>query len=571
MMYRTALKLPSLKKRFTIPMQCSLYSTKSYTLRSPNQTIEIPHASIPEFLFENCCKFPHKIAMECTVTGRKYTYEELRKKSINFSRAITQKLKLRKGEVVAIFLPNVPEFPIALLAILNAGLIATTLSPLSKSEEIRQHLSDSGSKAIITTCTLFSLANTYRSLLKIPVVTIKTTKDDTTPEGSINFLELTDTSFDKDKDIIVNSTDFAMIPYSSGSTGLPKGVLHTHYSLLANLIQINTPEVKVLETATVNYQDIVPAITTFAHYYGFHTTMLNALFTMSRLVTVQNFSPDTFIKVFDKHKPTVIYVVPTIIFFIINNEMIKQSHLASLRTTYSAAAPLSALDQERLSKKSGKNLLVMQGYGTSESGIISCNQICNPRLGSVGVPVSNTEIKIVQDQGAMSDDNSKSLIKGELLVRGPQLMCGYYKRPEETTKTLVDGWLKTGDIFYYEESKNLCVVDRIKDIIKVKGYQVAPAELEDVIRGYPNVERAAVIGIPHNTYGEVPRAYITLKPKTKVNIDELNQFVASKVSNYKKIQGGIVVVEDLPANLLGKTLRRSLKSEYLKSLERINS
>lgn len=566
-MYRTVLNTASLRKLIKFRIKNKYYTTQPHVIQSPFAKIQIPDTTVPDFIFENCGKFPNKIAAECANTGRKYTYEELRIKSINLSRSIQKRLKLKKGDVVAILLPNIPEFGICLLGILKSSLIATTLSPLNTTDELRRYLLDSGAKAIITTCSLHPLANASTPIPNTPILTIKTEKTDTIPEGSINFQEFTDNELDVDEDMHMQSNNFAVLPYSSGTTGFPKGVLHTHQSLIANLAQVNIPELKILEATTDTHQDIIPAVPPFTHMYGLNILMLNSFMNMSKLVTVSKFRPDVFVDILEKHKPTVLFAVPTIISFMTKSDAIKQSHLQSVRITASASAPLSALDQERYIQKAGKHIYVLQGFGTSESGLIIANSKNHECLGSVGVPLPNTEIKVVPVDGNVHDPNLKPFEEGELLVKGPQLMKEYKNKAEETAKTIIDGWMRTGDLVYYDKNENIHVVDRLKDLIKVKGFQVSPAELEDVIRSHAKVSDATVIGIPHERYGEVPRAYITIKSGTEINTDELKQFVSNKVSNYKDIKGGIVVVDNLPKNAMGKFLRRKLKIDYMHSME----
>lgn len=204
------------------------------------------------------------------------------------------------------------------------------------------------------------------------------------------------------------------------------------------------------------------------------------------------------------------------------------------------------------------------GYGLTETSpviaMIAPGQITTP--GSVGQLVPNTIARVV----ALDDPTATNLgpnQTGELIVKGPQVMKGYHNRPEETESAFIDGWFRTGDMIYYNEQQHFFVTDRIKELIKVKGFQVPPAELEEIIRGFENIEDCAVIGIPHKIHGEVPRAYVVAKKHTNVNSDKLKEFVSNKVAEYKQIRGGVAVVEAIPKNASGKILRRQLKLQYL--------
>ncbi|KAK5643662.1 hypothetical protein RI129_007507 [Pyrocoelia pectoralis] len=577
-MYRKLLKIVSLKKPLKFEISHRLHSNQSYVIPSPLQRVHIPDAALPDIIFEKCGKFPEKIAMECAITGRKYTYEDVRNKAINFSQAITKKLKLRKGDVVTLILPNIPEFGICILGLLKASLIVTTINPLNTLDEMRRQLVDSGSKAIITTCSLHLVVKSSAPLPNMPILTIKTEKTDSTPENVINFQDFVDTPADRNMNMYLTSSEIAVMAYSSGTTGLPKGVLHSHRNLVTHMTQTNVEEIKILEPTTDKHQDVVPAIIPFTHLYGINAVLISSLLHMSKIVTVPKFNPDVFLNLFKEHKPTALHVVPAsskrylsvlyvIIFifyipvlFMINNKMVDHNLLQSLRIVTVGSAPLSSLNEEKFVRKTGNKICLMQGYGTTESNFVTFTRKSDDPTGSVGVPVPNTEMKVV---AVGSDTELDHMQEGELFVKGPQIMQGYHKRSDETAKTIIDGWLKTGDLVYYDKNKKFYIVDRLKDMIKVKGYQVAPAELEDVICSYADILDAVVIGVPHDTYGEVPRAYVTVKPGTKLDVHKLEQFMVNKVSNYKYLKGGVVVVKDLPRNALGKYVRHQLRLKYM--------
>lgn len=231
----------------------------------------------------------------------------------------------------------------------------------------------------------------------------------------------------------------------------------------------------------------------------------------------------------------------------------------------SGAAPLTTLDQNRLKEKVQKPFMLIQGYGMTETSPISATvrpEHPASAAGSIGEPCVNTLMKVV----SIDNPSGPALgpnVKGELLVKGPQVMKEYLNRPEETEKAFVDGWLRTGDVVYYNEDGFITVADRLKELIKVKGYQVPPAELEEVIKHFNGIVDAAVIGVPHERHGEVPRAYVVPKEGTKLDVDKLQEFVNSQVAPYKHIIGGISVVESIPKNTTGKIMRKELREQYL--------
>lgn len=242
---------------------------------------------------------------------------------------------------------------------------------------------------------------------------------------------------------------------------------------------------------------------------------------------------------------------------------ITSKHLETLHTITSGAAPLGAMDEQKLLEKAKKNIAIFQGYGLSEAPVVTTqSHLQKKHPGSIGLPIANTTVKVV----GINDESGIPLGPnqiGELYVKGPQVMRGYHDNQKATEESFSpDGWLKSGDMVYYDEEGYFYVTDRIKELIKVKGYQVAPAELEELIRDFDGVVDACVIGVPHETQGEVPRAYVVPKKGATLDASKLAEYVAGKVAPYKQLQGGIAVVEAIPKTASGKLLRRQLKAEY---------
>ncbi|KAF2886443.1 hypothetical protein ILUMI_19730 [Ignelater luminosus] len=538
-------------------------------IKSSLPDVEIPHTPLHEFIFENFSRFPHKIAVECSLTGKKLTFEELRLKSKNLNKALRRKLKLQNKNVIAVLLPNIPEYSICILGALEAGLIVTPLNPLYTPGELKHLLVETEANVVITLCSNYdNVREALRSLpQQIPVITIKMHQSETTPQGSINFQELIDTKYDIE-DIPYNSVDDVILRLSSsGTTGLPKVAEHTHKSIVANICHINTSHLRFSEDTTENHQDTIPAVIPWFHVYGLGVILLNNLRNTSKTVSLPRFSSDLYISTLSKHKAHVLYVVPPILLLMANNPLVKREHLKSVRVICAGGSPLGPLDEEKLIQKAGTNVNVLQRYGLTEASVVLLSSPLRKLqfglYGSVGEIVSNTSVKVVPSENHLGESFGPNQL-GELLIKGPQLMKGYYKRPKETTETFVEGWMRTGDLVYYDENKMFYVTGRLKELIKVKGFQVAPAELEEIIRTYPNVSDAAVIGVPHEKFGEVPRAYVITKPNAKVDVARLEQYVSEKVISYKKPIGGIVIVDSLPKTASGKIIRRELKLQYAK-------
>ncbi|XP_072396016.1 uncharacterized protein [Diabrotica undecimpunctata] len=481
-------------------------SNSSGFITTPD-TAEIPKCSLNEYVFQNVHLWENRIATECAVTGRNYTYSQLRTKSKNFGAALRKKFKLEKNDTIAILLPNVPEFPIVTLGAIRAGLICTTVNPIYTADEISRQLLDSSTKVIVTLNELWPLADaaTKQAKKNIPIITIKSQQSQNVPSGAANFAELADYNADLPSEESWDSVAF--LPYSSGTTGLPKGVMLTHHNIVANVAQIGHPKLLISKQTTPIFLGKVPQ------------------------VQAEDFKP--------------------------------------VRAVVNGAAPLGQLDGIRLTEKANKDLPILQGYGLTETSpaVITTRPAeynKESAKGSIGRPVPNTTLKIVNPEDPSGTPLGPNEL-GELLVKGPQVMKGYLNRPEENI--FVDGWMRTGDMMYYNDDGFLFIKDRLKELIKVKGFQVAPAELEEIIRDFPDVLDAAVIGIPHDLEGEIPRAYIVAKPNAKIDVDQLKNHVHAKVAPYKQLKGGISIVDSIPKNASGKTLRRELKQMYEEELK----
>ncbi|KAK5643656.1 hypothetical protein RI129_007501 [Pyrocoelia pectoralis] len=541
----------------------------SSAIRCHLPDFDVPNVTIPEFIFKDFSKYPNKTALECAETGRKYTYEEVRRKSINLNKGIRKKFKLQPNDIVALILPNVPEYAICLLGILQAGLRVTPVSPFGTADEVTRQIEDTNAKVIFTTCQLgaFTQIAVQQLSRRIPIITIKTQVSEAIPAGTINFQELVDIAFDIDDVNPCNTHNIAVIPYSSGTTGKHKGVLHSHSTLIASVCAVNSDQLYPIKRTTENSQETTPAVLPFFHIYGLTVALLLQLYNLVNVITIPKFTPTLFLNSLLKHKPSAMCIVPPIALFMANHPTVTKEHFESLEIVYSGAAPLGASDEQKLIKRSGKNLKVFQGYGLTEAPLVTAfyKNIPIPH-GSVGKVIQNMELKVVPVENP-SGDHLGINEPGELLIKGPQVMLGYYNRPKESADAFFEEWFRSGDLVYFDEDNNMFVKDRLKELIKVKGYQVPPAELEELIRTYPNVSDAVVIGIPHDQYGEVPRAYLSVKANTKINLKQLDEFVASKVAKYKRIIGGFAVVDNIPKTASGKYLRKDLKLQYMQELK----
>ncbi|XP_055544507.1 uncharacterized protein LOC129729739 isoform X2 [Wyeomyia smithii] len=533
------------------------------------RSLPIPHTTVDQYVWEHFGLWANKTAVVCGVTGRSYTYGKLRDHCAALAIRLQQKCGLGYGDTLAICLPNVPEFPAITLGAIEAGLIVTTINPIYTAEEISKQLMDSNTKILFGCASNFTVLKEATKLAQcnIPIVCVRTSNDDILPEGAIDFAELSNPSgvhFSSLQHHPRDPEDIVFLPYSSGTTGLPKGVELTHTNIVSNseMLKVKAGKSILIYPTTDSFQDVLPCVLPFFHIYGLTVTLLSKLQQGCKLVSLPSFRPDTFIDSIHKHRGTVLHVVPPIVMFMSQNDLVTKEHLQSLRNVFSGAAPMGALDAQRLIDKVS-DLVFAQGYGLTEtSPVVLIGALGSDNYSSVGSPPPRTQAKIV----ALNDPNNIALgpnQNGELLVRGPQIMRGYHNNKQATDDILADGgWLRTGDIAHYDDQLQFYITDRLKELIKVKGFQVAPAELEEILRDHPEVSDAAVVGQPHPISGEVPRAFIVKKKNTSVSENDLKQFVAEKVAVYKKLEGGVTFVESIPKNASGKILRRKLKDEY---------
>ncbi|XP_017787248.1 PREDICTED: 4-coumarate--CoA ligase 1-like [Nicrophorus vespilloides] len=541
-----------------------LYSI-SHEVSSPVEDIKLPNLFLHEYVLNDIHKWHDKIAAECINSKRKYTYEEINRKSDSLA-GFLQKCGIRKGDVVAVVLPNVPEYLISLLGISKSGSTVTTINPIYTSDEIQRQLVNSGTKLVITMTTLHPIVKDATDNVpnsNISIVTINHNESDSTPEGCVNFFEVCELNLEV-KDPNLSLDDVVILPYSSGTTGLPKGVKITHRNLVSNIAQSNTQGLRYNTETTGNNQDIIPLVLPLFHIYGLSSIGFTKLSRGCKLVTVPKFNTDSFSKLLHQCSPNLLFAVPPMVLMLLNNPQLQLEKVSSLRSIISGAAPLGSEDICRLKEKTGGKVNLMQMYGLTECSPVTHKQSTDLKngikVGGSGFLLPNTKAKIVKidDRDCVGLGPNES---GELLIKGPQVMAGYLNNPEADKGIFVEGgWMRTGDIANYDEDNHFFITDRLKELIKVKGFQVAPAELEELLRGHPTVQDAAVIGIPDEKHGESPKAFVVLKKGSNTSAEDISKYVAEKVVNYKQLTGGVVFLESIPKTASGKILRKDLRN-----------
>jgi acyl-CoA synthetase (AMP-forming)/AMP-acid ligase II len=513
--------------------------------RSPYPDVPIPDVPLHEFVLERAAELGDRPALLDGATGRGMSYAQLAT-SVNRLAAGLARRGFKKGDVFAIYSPNLPEYVTAFLGVSRVGGINTTINPLYTVDELANQLRDARARYLLTIPTFLDKAREAADKASIEEVFVIGEAEGATP-----FAALFEATGEPPVVSIDPKEDLVVLPYSSGTTGLSKGVMLTHHNLVANLCQFGS---------LGHYQpdDRIVAVLPFFHIYGMVVIMAAALRNGSLLVTLPRFDLEQFLQVVQDHRITVTYLVPPIVLALAKHPAVEKYDLSSVRLVFSGAAPMGE-DLERACSRRLGGAPVLQGYGMTEASPVThsnaMRDLSEARPGSVGRTVPNTESRIV-DPGTGEALGPGQ--QGEVCVRGPQVMKGYLNNPDATRQMLTpDRWLHTGDIGYVDEDGFLYVVDRLKELIKYKGLQVPPAELEAVLLTHPGVADAAVIPSPDEEAGEVPKAFVVLKPQVSASAEELMAYVGERVAPHKKVRR-LEFIDQVPKSASGKILRRLL-------------
>lgn len=513
-------------------------------VKSKYTEVDIPVVSLPRFLLQQIDQFGDKPALIDGPTGRSYSYSDF----VTLTRNVAANLAQRgfgPGDRFAIYSPNSPEYAIAFIGIVLAGGTVTTINPLYTRHELASQIKDSSAAYLLTINQFVENAVAAADATGVTEVFSFDDASGTTPFSELmqRNTAMPDITVDPRKDLVV-------IPYSSGTTGLSKGVMLTHYNLIANIIQIHG----MSDYKPTTVDDVVMGVLPFYHIYGMVVIMITAMVSGSPIVTMPRFDMEQFLSLIEKYRATRAALVPPIIVGLTKHPAVEQYDLSSLEYINSGAAPLGKDVSLACAKRIGCH--ITQGYGLTETSPVTHTNPYAPekiKHGSVGLALPNTETRVVDLTSGESMGKNKT---GEIFIRGPQVMAGYLGNPV-ATRTTIDsaGWLHTGDIGYIDDDDYLFVIDRLKELIKYKGFQVAPAELEAILLTIPAVADAAVIPVPDEDAGEIPKAFVVLKGE--ISESEIMDFVSKQVAPYKKIRM-VEVCQEIPKSSSGKILRRVL-------------
>ncbi|MFN2492605.1 MAG: AMP-binding protein [Pyrinomonadaceae bacterium] len=519
---------------------------------SPHASVEIPDVSLTDYVLRRAEALGNKPALIDGPTGRTYTYEQLPGYVRKLAAGLTRQ-GVTKGEVFAIYSPNLPEYALAFHAVATLGATTTMVPPLFTESETTEQLRDSKAKYLLTIPQLLERAREAAHAAGIRKLFIIGSG-----EGAISLsslLENGDGEADLVPDIHIDpSEDVVALPYSSGTTGLPKGVMLTHRNLVAML--------RLLEpTDPFSTADTIVCVVPMSHLYGLQVVVNLGLSQGATIVTVPRYDLEQFLQALEHYKVTIAPLVPPLVLSLSRAPQLERHDLSALRSIHCGAATLA--DAVACACTARLGCEIRYGYGLTEVSPLSHASLSDAKkhsAGSVGYCLPNTECKIVDySTGAELGPGEQ----GEICVRGPQVMKGYAANAEATAEMVdAEGWVRTGDIGYCDADGQLFVADRLKELIKTNGRQVAPAELEALLLSHAAIADAAVVPSPDEKAVEVPKAFVVLK--AEASAEEIMDFVAARVAPYKRIRR-VEFISEIPKSPAGKILRRVLKDREARS------
>jgi acyl-CoA synthetase (AMP-forming)/AMP-acid ligase II len=504
---------------------------------------EIPDIDLASFVLRHARELGEKPALIDGPSGRALSYAELERSVRGFAAGLAAR-GFAKGDTFAIYMPNVPEYAIAFHGVVAAGGRCTTANPLYTARELGHQLADSRAGMLLTVPAFLEQAREAAQQAGGCEVFVLGEAD-----GVTSFSALLGDPEAAPEVTIDPVLDIAAVPYSSGTTGVSKGVMLSHRNLVANMTQSEP-------LLAVSPEDVLIAVLPFFHVYGLCVIMNLGLLAGATLVTMPRFELEEFLDLLERHRVTHAYVVPPIALALAKDPAVEGRDLSALRHILCAAAPLGADLAEEVAERIG--CTVSQGYGMTETSpathlVPPLSAVQKP--GSIGPPIPGTECRLIDpDTGQDAPPGER----GELWMRGPQVMRGYLGNRKATAAMIDDdGWLHSGDVAIVDEDGWFQIVDRVKELIKYKGFQVAPAELEAILITHPQVADCAVIGVPDEEAGELPKAFV-VPAGDDLDTEELTTFVARQVAPHKRIRM-IELVEEIPKSPSGKILRRLLR------------
>jgi long-chain acyl-CoA synthetase len=556
--------------------------TKHYDDGVP-ATLTYPDATVHEFLDDAVDSYPDAL---CTIFfNKKRTYRSISDEAWRFANAL-RRLGVQKGDRVALMLPNTPQFVVAFFGTLRAGAVVVPCNPLYTIPELRHQLQDSGAEVVVVLSRLYPTVRDARQGTRVKHVLVTNIKEEMPRilrtlftlakekkdghrqniEGHPGvqwFRAVVDAAPAVPFDGMSRTNDLAVLQYTGGTTGVSKGAMLSHRALVANTMQN-----RAWFAHAKDGHGIAMAIMPFFHVYGLSVVLMQAVQAASALLLEPQFELERILKDIQHHKPNTFPGAPRIYNAIINSPLATKYDLKSIDACISGSAPLLIETHKKFTELTGANLV--EGYGLTEAAPVThCNPLYGAgkqKIGTIGVPYPDVECRIVDSETGERDMPVGE--PGELILRGPQLMDGYFNKPDESAKTLRNGWLYTGDIATIDADGYYSIVDRKKEMIIVSGFNVYPREVEEALATHPAVMDSAAIGKPHPIKGEEVKAFVVLKPGQSATAEDLIAHSRTQLAPFK-VPHEIEFRDSLPKTLIGKTLRRQLAEEDRKKREKV--
>ncbi|CAN7047094.1 unnamed protein product [Brassica oleracea var. botrytis] len=555
-----------LRQQETLSLAKNQEPSQDFIFRSKLPDISIPnHLSLTDYLFQ---KFSGDGGGDSTATclidgatGRIFTYADVQI-TLRSIAAGLYRLGIRHGDTVMLLLPNSPEFALSFLGAAYLGAISTPANPLFTQPEIAKQAQASGAKMIITKpCYVDKLTN----LENVLIVCVHDGDDDVPlPDGCVSFTELTQADETELPKPEISPDDTVLMPYSSGTTGLPKGVMISHKGVVASTAQ------KVDgENPHLNFtgDDVMICFLPMFHTYAHNSLMLSAMRAGAAFLILPRFELNMVMEMIQKYKVTVVPMAPPVVLAFVNSQETERYDLSSVRMMFSGSGALTKELEDAVRLKL-PNAIFGQSYGMTEMGTVAKSLAFakNPfkiKSGSCGTVIRNAEMKVVDTITGVSLPHNKP---GEICIRGDQLMKGYLNDPQATAQTIdKDGWLHTGDIGFVDDDDEIFIVDRLKELIKFKGYQVAPAELEALLISHPFIEDVAVVAMKDEIAGEVPVVFVVRSEGSQLTEDDVTSCINKQVVHYKRIKM-VFFTDSIPKAPSGKILRKDLRARLANGL-----
>nr|ACI23348.1 4-coumarate CoA ligase 1 [Leucaena leucocephala] len=533
-----------------------------FIFRSKLPDIYIPdHLPLHSYVFENLSQVKDRPCLIDGDTGETLTYADVELTARRVAAGLT-KLGIQQGDVIMLVLRNCPQFALAFLGASFAGAAVTTANPLSTPAELAKQATASKSKLIITQAAFVEKIKDFADKRGVSLMCIDSTFPET--EGISHFSLLTQADEACMPAVKISPDDVVALPYSSGTSGFPKGVMLTHKNLVTSVAQLVDGENPNQYTTS---DDVHICVLPMFHIYALNSILLCCIRAGAAILTMGKYDIATLLKMIKTYKVTMASFVPPILLNIVKSEEVDRHDLSSIRTIVTGAAPVSVELEQALRAKL-PHAILGQGYGMTEGGPLSISlsfakEPVEMKSGACGSVIRNAEMKIVDIETGASLPRNRA---GEICIRGNQVMKGYLNDPE-ATKTTIDeeGWLHTGDIGHVDDDDEVFVVDRLKEIIKYKGFQVAPAELEALLISHPFISDAAVVPMKDEAAGELPVAFVVRSNGFKISEDDIKLFISQQVVYYKRIHK-VIFTDTIPKAVSGKILRKDLKARLASDL-----